>query len=80
MQIPKVTPVAIGIFITVTCLVAASIYYLYAKPQDPNESVPTVTYAYCVLPAAVLGVLAVFGYDRYACAPNHELLQESFYA
>lgn len=75
MQLPKITPIAIGIFIIVTCLVASAIYYYIHKKDEPATM---ATYAYSILPAALIAVLVVFGYDRYSA--KNELLQEGFYS
>jgi branched-subunit amino acid transport protein AzlD len=77
MQIPKITPIVIGIFIVTFCLLAAGIYYnVRNKDGEPDTM---MTYVYCIVPAALLAILVVFGYDRYY-PKKCELLQEGFYA
>lgn len=77
MQIPKITPITIGIFFVTVCIFATLIYNYNQK----KDEVPTMnTYIYSLLPAIIIGIIVVFGYDKYSCSSNNELLQESFYA
>ena len=77
MQIPKLTPIVIGIFVATVCLLSVAIYYFIRKKDEENNN---MTYVYSIIPAIVIAVVVIFVYDNYIGCSKNDLLQESFYS